>query len=95
MLADLPLPDLSNVTATAILGWYAWHTVSKTIPGIVEAFREEAATMRSECRLERETLYQELAAERCQRHADHMAIIEALDDLARRMLSASASRTTS
>jgi hypothetical protein len=32
-LNTLPLlPDISNLTATAVLGWYAWHTVSKTIP---------------------------------------------------------------
>ena len=30
-------------------------------------------------------LYQELAAERLQRHSDHMAIIEALNDLALRI----------
>ncbi|HEX4132389.1 MAG TPA: hypothetical protein VHZ24_20330 [Pirellulales bacterium] len=82
---DLPLPDVSNLTATAILGWYAWHTVSKTIPSIVRAFREEATAMRAECRVERELLYQELADERLQRHTDHMAIIEALNDLTLRV----------
>ena len=40
--SELPLPDLGNLTATAVLGWYAWHTASKSIPGIVRSFREEA-----------------------------------------------------
>ncbi len=82
---DLALPDLSNVTATAILGWYAWHTASKTIPGIVRAFREEASLTRAEFRAEREMLCQELTAERLQRHSDHMAIIDALNQLSLRV----------
>ena len=83
--SELPLPDLGNLTATAVLGWYAWHTASKSIPGIVRSFREEAGLLRAESRAEREMLYQELAAERLQRHSDHMAIIEALNDLALRI----------
>ncbi|HEX3869589.1 MAG TPA: hypothetical protein VHV77_04050 [Pirellulales bacterium] len=85
MFNEFPLSDLGNVTATAILGWYAWHTASKTIPNTLRAFREEAALTRAECRSERETLYQELAAERLQRHSDHMAIIEALNELSLRV----------
>src|SRR5690554_1351358 len=75
------LPDLGNLTATALLGWYAWHTVSRTIPELVRAFREEMASMRTESRAERENLHGEISAERLQRHSDHMAIIEALNQL--------------
>jgi hypothetical protein len=85
-LNTLPLlPDISNLTATAVLGWYAWHTVSKTIPEVVQAFRDEMAAARAECRGDREALYQELAAERQQRHNDHVAITQALDDLSQRV----------
>ena len=85
---DFFVPDISNVTATAILGWYAWHTASKTIPGLLEAFRDELATTRTEYRIERETLREELNAERLERHADHMAIVMALNELADRLRAA-------
>lgn len=85
-LNTLPLlPDISNFTATAVLGWYAWHTVSKTIPEVVKTFRDEIAASRAECRAEREALYQELATTRTQAHHDHLAMTQALDDLARRI----------
>ncbi len=77
------IPDMSNLTATAVLGWYAWHTVSKTIPTLVEAFRDELADLRGESRSEREALYHELAAERQQRHTDHLAIVTALNEVAK------------
>jgi acyl carrier protein phosphodiesterase len=88
MLAELSgnaLPDVSNATATAILGWYAWHTAARTIPSIVKAFRDEMSVMRAEAREERQSLHDELASERLQRHSDHMAIVEALNELARRI----------
>ncbi|HVU87330.1 MAG TPA: hypothetical protein VHD36_08410 [Pirellulales bacterium] len=81
-MSDFFSPDLGNLTATAILGWYAWHTASRTIPDLLKAFREELATAREECRIERETLRDELNAERFERHSDHMAIVEALHQLA-------------
>ncbi len=77
------IPDMSNLTATAVLGWYAWHTVSRTIPALVEAFRDELADLRCESRADREALYHELAAERQQRHADHLAIVTALNEVAK------------
>ena len=83
-LADVPFDALSNVTATAVLGWYAWHTASKTIPGLVRAFREETAALRQECRAERDAQRQDLAAERSQRHADHQEFVAALDRFADR-----------
>jgi len=84
-MTEFLMPDLGNVTATAILGWYAWHTASKTIPELLEAFRDELATTRREGRAERESLRDELNAERIERHSDHMAIVEALHELAERL----------
>jgi hypothetical protein len=52
---------------------------------VVQAFRDEMAASRAECRGDREALYQELAAERQQRHNDHIAITQALDDLSQRV----------
>lgn len=80
-----PLPELSNLTATALLGWYAWHTATRTLPALVRAFREEMAAMRADSAVEREAFHSELAAERLQRHADHMAIVEGLRELAQRL----------
>lgn len=77
------LPELSNLTATAVLGWYAWHTAARAIPGLIRAFRDELAAMRQEYREEREALRAELHADREQRHADHLMIVEALHELAR------------
>lgn len=54
---DLPNIDFGNLTATAILGWYAWHTTTRTIPQIVADFRFELQELR-------ETLREELAAQR-------------------------------
>jgi hypothetical protein len=61
-LAQLPLPEVGNLTATAMLGWYAWHTVARTIPEIVAAFRAELAAERSDHRAAIECLCRELAA---------------------------------
>lgn len=49
-LGPAPLPELSNMTATAILGWYAWHTASRTIPDLIENFRDELAAERQQRR---------------------------------------------
>lgn len=62
LLADAELPklpslDFGNLTATAILGWYAWHTTTRTIPQLVADFRQELHELR-------ETFRQELQAER-------------------------------
>ncbi|HEY1602072.1 MAG TPA: hypothetical protein VGG64_20885 [Pirellulales bacterium] len=84
-MAEYFAPDLGNLTATAILGWYAWHNATRTIPELLTAFRQELATTRSESREERETLRDELNAERIERHSDHMAIVEALHELAERL----------
>ncbi len=99
-LADSPWPELGNLSATAILGWYAWHTAARTIPDLVRAFRDESAAqrallavernagrddleiLRAEHLAERRALREELAAERSQRHADQLAIVAALEQLA-------------
>lgn len=84
-MAEFFMPDVGNITATAILGWYAWHTASRTIPDLLAAFRAELETSRVECRLEREALRDELSAERIERHDDHRAIVQALQELAERL----------
>ena len=77
--------DFSALTSTAVLGWYAWYTTYHVIPGIVQAFRDEQAAARRECAAEREALHAELAAERAQRYAHHVLVVESLRDLAHRL----------
>lgn len=82
---DAPgLPDVSNLTATAVLGWYAWHTASRTIPALLETFRQEMAASRADCRVELAALHDELNRQREQDHDDHQAILDALRRLAER-----------
>ena len=61
-LAQLPLPEVGNLTATAMLGWYAWHTVARTIPELVSNFRAELAAERADHRAAIEAICRELAA---------------------------------
>ena len=61
-LAQLPLPEVGNLTATAMLGWYAWHTVARTIPELVSNFRAELAAERVGHREAIEAICRELAA---------------------------------
>lgn len=86
MPADVaPLSDLSTLTATGVLGWYAWHTAYHTIPQLVQTFRDEMAASRAECAAERELLHQELSTERAQRHEQHAAIVETLREMLGRL----------
>jgi len=85
-VANFPVPELGNLTATAILGWYAWHTASKTIPSLLESFREEMAAHREELRAQSDAFRSEMTAERERRYTDSMAIVEALNKLSRRLL---------
>ena len=62
LLAQLPLPEVGNLTATAMLGWYAWHTVARTIPDLVSNFRAELSAERADHRAAIESLCRELAA---------------------------------
>ena len=59
-----PLADFGALSATAVLGWYAWHTANHMIPELVRAFREETAAQRAECAAEREALHAELVEQR-------------------------------
>lgn len=86
--SGFPVTDVSNLTATAILCWYAWHMAARTLPQVVKAFREEMARMRAEYRAERECLYSVILSERERCHNDHLAIVEALNELSSRMQSA-------
>lgn len=83
-LADVPAPDFGNLTATAILGWYAWHTASRTLPHLVAEFRAEMAAARQECREERCELHEALTQEREQRQRDQSALVDALRGLSGR-----------
>lgn len=81
LAAEPPVAELSNLTATAILGWYAWHTATRAIPQLVADFRSEMSLERSQNHADREEFFRELAEERVQRHADNTAIVSAVDDL--------------
>jgi hypothetical protein len=86
MPGDVPsMFDFSSLTATAVLGWYAWYTAYHAIPALVQAFRDEQAALRADCAAERESLHAELAAEREQRYAHYALVVESLRDLARRL----------
>lgn len=54
---ELPNIDFGNLTATAILGWYAWHTQTRTIPKMQDDFRSAIEKQRDDFR-------EELIAER-------------------------------
>jgi hypothetical protein len=40
------LANSSTLTGTVVLAWFAWHTVTKTIPEMQRLFREEMAVAR-------------------------------------------------
>jgi hypothetical protein len=40
------LANSSTLTGTVVLAWFAWHTVTKTIPEMQRLFREEMAVER-------------------------------------------------
>ncbi|HEY2760373.1 MAG TPA: hypothetical protein VGI75_06510 [Pirellulales bacterium] len=81
LTTDPPVAELSNLTATAILGWYAWHTATRTIPQLVEMFRHELATERSQHQNDREAFLNQATEERDRRHDDHTALLQAIHDL--------------
>ncbi len=80
--ADVPLPDVSNLTATAMLGWYAWHTASRTIPELVANFRAELAAERDDHGAAVECFCHELRAQRSDRDGHHRELIAAIEQLA-------------
>ena len=85
--AVLPMQDIGNLTATAILGWYAWHTASRTIPQLIMDFRQEMAAQRELYREETSAVRSEMVIERERRHKDQMCIVGALQELGYRFSS--------
>ena len=83
LAADVPLPDVSNLTATAMLGWYAWHTASRTIPDLVANFRAELAAERDNHRATVECFCHELRSERDTRGMQHRELIATLEKLSK------------
>lgn len=77
-LAGSPWPELGNLSATAILGWYAWHTASRTIPDLVRAFRDEAAAQRELFAAERHDGREQIEALRADHNAERRALREEL-----------------
>jgi hypothetical protein len=75
------IAEFSNLTATAVLGWFAWHTATKTLPQLVENFRRELAAERAQHRADRDAFLREMAAQREQRHHDHTALQDSIDSL--------------
>ena len=49
---ELPNIDFGNLTATAILGWYAWHTQTRTITKMQDDFRSAIEKQRDDFREE-------------------------------------------
>jgi hypothetical protein len=80
-MQTLPTVEWGNLTATAVLGWYVWHTSTRTLPALVRAFREEMSAARADFLAEQASLRLELAAERTQRHEDQLLVAEALADV--------------
>ena len=81
LATDPPISGLSNLTATAILGWYAWQTATRTVPQLVADFRAELAATRDDHRHDRDTFFAEMSQERTARRADNSAIIQSLQQL--------------
>ena len=81
LTTDPPISGLSNLTATAILGWYAWQTATRTVPQLVADFRAELAAARDDHHHDRDTFFAEMSQERAARRADNNAMIQSLRDL--------------
>lgn len=68
-LAEVTIPELpqwaGNLPATAILGWYAWHTTTKTIPEMVRDHREDIKQEREQ---------------RQRQHEEHIEILRQLKE---------------
>jgi hypothetical protein len=83
VLAETVAPELGNVTASAVLGWYAWYTATRTTPGMLRSFRDEMNAARQDFRNDSAALREQLACEREYRHRDSAAIARALNRLSR------------
>lgn len=82
-IAESVAPELGNLTASAALGWYAWYTATRTVPGLLRTFREEMHAARQDFRADTAALREQLACEREYRHRDSEAIARALRQLSR------------
>jgi hypothetical protein len=81
LATDPPISGLSNLTATAILGWYAWQTATRTVPQLVADFRSELAAARDDHRHDRDSFFAEMSQERAARHDDNTAMTHSLQEL--------------
>lgn len=82
-LAESVSPELGNLTASAVLGWYAWYTATRTMPGMLRTFRDEMSAARQDFRQDCAALREQLACEREYRHRDNAAMARALNRLSR------------
>jgi len=75
----------AGASATAILGWYAWYTATKTVPNLVDNFRDECAINRKECAEEKKehlaAFRAELKDERTHRTDSDRCMAAAIDKL--------------
>jgi hypothetical protein len=83
VMAETVAPELGNFTASAVLGWYAWYTATRTMPGMLRSFRDEMHAARQDFRNDSAALREQLACEREYRHRDSAAIARALNRLSR------------
>lgn len=92
-LAELVAPELGNLTASAVLGWYAWYTATRSTPGMLRSFRDEMHAARQDFRTETAAQRDQLACEREYRHRDNAAIARALNRLSRATARVNAERS--
>ncbi|MDZ4820122.1 MAG: hypothetical protein SGJ20_14235 [Planctomycetota bacterium] len=78
ILANMPIDQVSNMTATAMLGWYVWHTSTRTLPELVADFRAELAIQRAEHRENIELLCSEINTEIERRRAEQQELLAAI-----------------
>ena len=94
-VADLPVEQIGNLSATAMLGWYAWYTASRTVPELLRAFREELDHHRAQADKQQSLFAGQLAEQRALQHADTLLLLDALHDLSLRCHSHASPASTS
>ena len=77
--------DINNLTATAVLAWYAWYTASRSIPDIIkqhiDASKAAQEQFISEMASTRKTFQDQIATLQSTTHADAMAVAKGIGDL--------------
>lgn len=72
--------ELNALSATAILGWYAWHNSSRVIPGLIKTSSESGKTLVAEFKSEtaelRSTFERTMALERERAQQESQAAID-------------------